>query len=222
MTNRDRCFLSYLAGLIDGEGTVTITRESRYKTSNKEEHRDYWYYRPVISIGMTDALNLAIIKNYFKNRIKIKTSFWFVKKWTSQRRDYYRWEITTQTEAYEFLKLIQPFLINKYEQAKILTSFLVFMRKWKARNKIMMDIGFQRQAKYFHQKIISKHKEQLKGVNSVELLNRLDLRQYLSKREDVEIIRKNVKNLFERVETKLSGSTHNKIISAPVKDIVHN
>ena len=219
MTNKDKCFLSYVAGLLDGEGYIGII-----KGNNWMGHR-YWLSH--IEICMTDPLSLLIISSLY-------SQFHFsVRKIKSNRKQAYRISIQKTDDCYRFLKLIQPYLFVKWEQAKIMLSYLAWRRKnlwltnginWlsgdkKVEREKLLD-EYHKKSEKFYWLLRQKKQESLNGVKTVELLNRMDLRQYRAKREDVDNLRDQVKNLLEGVETKMRQSTDNKSINAPEKDIV--
>ena len=67
MTNKDKCFLAYLAGLIDGEGYIGIIKGNNWM--------NHTYWMPHLEICMTDAVSLLIISELypeFKFSIKKK------------------------------------------------------------------------------------------------------------------------------------------------------
>lgn len=210
MTNKDKCFLAYLAGLIDGEGYIGITRNINWM-----EHR---YWSPNIGICMTDAISLLIISATFPE-------FRFsIKKKKDDRKQVFRAEIHNTNDCYKILKLVQPFLFVKWEQAKIMLSYLSWRRQnlwltnginWlndedrNKRNKLLEK--YHEKSQKYYDLLRAKKQEPINGVNSVNLLKRMSLREYRAKREDCE-------RLLEGVETRLNKY---KTTSAPEQNIVH-
>jgi len=210
MTTKERRFLSYLAGLIDGEGCLNIIKITRPNGSPS--------YRASIMINMVDGLSLAVFKSILGEEFKI--NFYLYEPNQENRQNLYCLCIY-DNNCLKFLDVITPYLIIKYHQAKELKRFLVWRRKWIAKHQGgKYPSSYWDKCSEFHKRLKKLRQTPLNGVNSVELLNHHDLRQYRAKLEDVEHLRNDVKNILEGVETRLSELQHNKTISAPEKDIV--
>lgn len=102
--------LQYIAGLIDGEGTLVINKH-QYKSHPNRNLR----YVPNIRINMVDLKPLRLIREQFggsiyHNKISRKNPNW---------RDTFMWNVTSST-AIRFLNAIYPYLIIKKKQADIL------------------------------------------------------------------------------------------------------
>lgn len=105
-------FWSYLAGLIDTDGSLSIRRNKA--TSISKNYR----YSPIISLSMNDISGLNHIKENcsfgsfmtYKAKTCVKG---ILNRWTGQRRE----------EVIEILKRIIPYLLVKKENAKILLNF---------------------------------------------------------------------------------------------------
>ncbi len=123
-------------------------------------------------------------------------------------------------QAYDFLKAIKPFVLVKWEQVKVGLTFLVHKRRTKNSKKhypcLFCSWAFDR--------IAALKVPDCNGVKTVKLVRLNGLRQYRAKPEEVEqdclSIEVSLKELRERVETRLSTSTCNKAISAPEQEIV--
>lgn len=197
MTNKDRCLYAYFGGLIDGEGSIYITK------SKIQEGRGISYSMQ-IKVTMTDALPILMLQYFFPACFRCEQR-------VEGRREVYSW-IILANKAYDFLSLIKPFLFVKHQQATLAMSFQAFKRRsWvEYQRKHAVRIrgnqkrsGFEyypesywRRSERFYQKMHQLNSNPLNGVNSVELLRSLDLRQYRSKPEDCE-------RLLEGVETSI-------------------
>ena len=100
----------YIAGLIDGEGTLLINKYIFKSYPNRNPR-----YVPWVRINIVDLKPLRIIQkqfggSIFHNRINEKNQNW---------RDTFMWSITS-ISAINFLQVIYPYLIIKRKQAKIL------------------------------------------------------------------------------------------------------
>lgn len=99
---------AYLAGLIDGEGTVKITSKLR--------HYGYRYYQPRICVTNTKMALLDYCKDNFGGFIYISA------KGTSKRNVAYRWSLSGD-RAVTVLKALLPYLVIKKNQADIVIKF---------------------------------------------------------------------------------------------------
>ena len=93
---------AYAAGLVDGEGCITI-----------ENQRNHMYL--LIQVCNTDPRVCIWLKERFGGAIRTQQQ----KNWKRM----YRWAVTT-VKAKEFLTAIYPYLIIKKEQADIAFAFL--------------------------------------------------------------------------------------------------
>jgi LAGLIDADG DNA endonuclease family protein len=105
---------AYLAGLIDGEGCLTIAKQIR-------KNRKSPCYRCSITMSNTDARLVSIFKlyfggNYYKRPDKRKEKNW-ADSWTWHCPD---------GNAIDFLKSIRKHLIAKHSQATILIEFQAY------------------------------------------------------------------------------------------------
>lgn len=107
------------------------------------------------------------------------------------------------------MRAIKPYSIIKLDQIKVGLSFLAHRRRDHSRTKAPR--GECARCDWFESTI-----KELKQVNSVNLP---EMREYRAKPEEVGKDQKSVRELLERVETRLSES--NKTNSACEKDIVH-
>lgn len=109
--------LSWLAGILDGEGTITITRQFRKDYKSKS-----YSYRPEIHITNTSLIMLEeaakIIEKATSKQIKI---------YVSSRRNpriVYRIRLQDKKSCLDLIKLILPYLIAKKQQALLLMDCL--------------------------------------------------------------------------------------------------
>ena len=95
---------AYLAGIVDGEGTVTLSRHHKNETP-----------APCVSVANNDLRLLKWIKNRVGGVIVTK------KKYKIHHNDSYAWSIR-QDRAIRFLKEIKQYLIIKKQQAELITK----------------------------------------------------------------------------------------------------
>jgi len=206
MTNKERCFLGYVAGLIDGEGCINIIkvhRKVKFATPNFKGANDCLSYRASIMINMVDALALAILKDKFSK----SHLYCYLNKTQENRKPQWHWCIY-DNHCWDFLKMIKPYLINKQEQAQILLTFLAIKRRANIHKQYTQS--YWERLNNLHQRLMTLRQTELNAVNSAEILNRMDLRQYRAKHEDCERLREGVTTMLNKY----------KAISTAEKEIV--
>ena len=121
---------AWMAGFVDGEGCMTITKNKRRKTA--------WYYRPVLNIVNTDLASMQFFSAHYTGAVSsIQESRTDARnhKWN----DYHRWNCPV-LRLREMLNDIIPFLRVKRKQADILLRFLD-TRNGQDREPIAKGIG---------------------------------------------------------------------------------
>ena len=107
----DRTELAYLAGLVDGEGYVSVTKETR------KSSRMGYYHHPVVSVGNTNPI-LCLAFLSFGGHINFQ-------ELSGNRKDRYMWSIQTVRTAEPFLLAIRPYLRAKRKQADLVLEFCI-------------------------------------------------------------------------------------------------
>jgi hypothetical protein len=100
--------LAYIAGIVDGEGSIYLTLRKRDKLA-----------KPCFVVGMTDPVCINALHN--------ATGLGNVNSSTNQTHGFkclYTWKVGSRLELYLLLRAIQPYLITKVEQAKVMVEFL--------------------------------------------------------------------------------------------------
>lgn len=207
--NRKRGQLqAYIAGIMDGEGSFGIGTDGRTYTAK-------------VTIQMDDPEAIALIlREYPEARI--------YKRSRVKGRPYYALNMS-HYKAERFIRDIEPFLFIKRDQARLLLSFLAHRRRDHQKTYLgkygTVTPDCNGRCERFLQAIKAMKIPDPKGVNSVNALLDHELREYRAKREDVEedvrFLLPIFQSLDEGVETSAEGSTPNKAISAPEKEIVH-
>ena len=108
MQERD---LGWIAGIVDGEGTITICRISGYM-------------RPIVQVVNTNMSLLLEVQQIFAEIIGKKTRICMITRYKKHTLDCYRIQVTKQFEVETILKTIKPYLIAKVEQARLVLDFL--------------------------------------------------------------------------------------------------
>lgn len=108
--------LAYLAGLIDGEGCITLSTTSR--TSRVLKRKSY-NYNPILGIGMTqrdsiDWVNEKFVGGHLTYRKRSKHNRFKGRVWYLSY---------SGTNAIRILEIIYPYLKLKHPQATIVIAF---------------------------------------------------------------------------------------------------
>ncbi len=117
---------AYIAGLIDGEGCITITRRKikRLKT-------DYWYYEPQVVVANTDKRMTDFLVDLCGGWVVVVT-----KTQKECHKPSYHWKMTGDNLR-QLLRDVSPYLIVKKKQASLILSFPSYKRNGKkCRTKI--------------------------------------------------------------------------------------
>lgn len=105
----DKAKYGYLAGIIDGEGCITIGAGRRNDCIN---------YNAIILVQNTSKELIDWLQKYFGGYVYLS------KKETDKNKAAWMWRITKQKEVELILLAVLPYLVIKREQAKILLSFV--------------------------------------------------------------------------------------------------
>lgn len=203
MTNKEQNQWAYIAALMDGEGCFNIIRTNR---------GDSYAYRASIMINMTDGIALAVL-----NDIVPASHLYYYEATQDNRKPKYVWALY-DNHCFEFLKNVQPFVINKIQQVRLLKTFIVTKRRrQRYQNKkdafsVKMWKKYSTYLESLWKRLIELRNTELNGVNSVKTLESLDFRSYRAKLSDAQ-------DLKERVTTRLMAlATHKPIRpQAPLK-----
>jgi hypothetical protein len=128
--------LAYIAGIIDGEGSIMIQRQASKSFMEQRAKSGCFHphYSPGVRVGMLQREPLDFIVN------TTKIGFVHEEKPYHHKRPMYRWMIRTKKEIEEFLPLVMPFLLVKKEQAELC---LRFMREWVSCNGVRITPEIQ-------------------------------------------------------------------------------
>ncbi len=98
---------AYLAGLIDGEGCISIRRCKQGK---------FIYYKPMIEVGMTNRQPIELLEKTFGN------SAWYEIIPTGRRKLIcHKWRVTG-THCLTIINAILPYLLVKRRQADLVVK----------------------------------------------------------------------------------------------------
>ncbi len=144
---------AYLAGLLDGEGCITIQK------SNINEKA---YYKLLVSFGLTYAPVLYEMKKLFGGNVykedmeKFKICTSSIKRIESgcsnieNNKQVYRYHILSK-EAWVFLKIVEPYCKEKKEQVKLGIEF--FNGKTDGRNNRGLSKSQVERCEYYYNKL---------------------------------------------------------------------
>jgi len=101
---------AYLAGLIDGEGYISILK------NKKDTYKDGFRHQAVLKIVMTDKEIIEWLYNGFGGLFEPR-------KGIGNRKDSYCWVLKNNKNLIPFLLKVTPYLKVKRKQANILIEF---------------------------------------------------------------------------------------------------
>lgn len=102
----DRELLAYLAGIVDGEGSITV--------SSKERGRNYACR---LAVGMTSLEIVLLLQSAFGGSIRTEER--------ENRMTMYRWYLTKNADTLATLTALRPFLRVKQRQADLVVDFII-------------------------------------------------------------------------------------------------
>lgn len=111
-TTRGKQIYAYLAGIIDGEGSIFICRINNKKSGNQ-------WYRLQVGCSMTEPQAIQVLREVFTPDTK---QFIYRGGRKKGHKDVYQW-LTTGKTAVKILKKLLPHLLVKNRQAKLAIEF---------------------------------------------------------------------------------------------------
>lgn len=155
INSTDDIFWSYVAGLMDTDGSFSLKRENRTSGGSKSP-----VYTPSILLTMVDCRAVYKIMNNF-----IGGNLIIVKAKTTTNGFCYRFSITSRKSAIDFLKKCIPFLLLKKEVASELLYFCENTQRLNGIKQIPEDQIL------FRQKYYCRIKELNYGVSKSSLID---------------------------------------------------
>ena len=107
---RQAVLFAYIAGLMDGEGTIRINRVTWSKHPNWNIR-----YSGAISIGMTDQKAIELFVELFGSKMRIER--------VPNRKVIYRWGTSGNIVVPKILKQFLPYLRVKKKQAELVIKY---------------------------------------------------------------------------------------------------
>jgi len=108
----DECFWSYVAGIMDTDGSFSVKRQKGHSETKNLR------YMPCIQMSMA---SLDVINHIRKNCVF--GTVCVAKNKSCSRGFHYAWSIGKKQDSSEFIEKILPYLKEKKDQAKILLEF---------------------------------------------------------------------------------------------------
>jgi len=128
--------LAYIAGIIDGEGSIMIQRQASKSFMEQRALRGCYHphYAPCIRVGMLERVALDLIVEVTGvGKVHEEKPY-------HHKRPMYRWMVRKKDDVQKFLTLVMPFLLVKKEQANLC---LKFMEEWVSFNGIRITPEIQ-------------------------------------------------------------------------------
>lgn len=132
---------AYLAGIIDGEGCITITKQTNAKAGKRG-----FCYRPVVHVANTHSQVLITLQEM--------TGLGQARKFDDarpNRKERWQWMIWSQ-QAAQIVRGVLPHLIIKRRQAMVFLAFVDYSKSCRSPGtKGLSDEQIQRQHEYYTQ-----------------------------------------------------------------------
>ena len=140
MSSRDgdieRADIGYLAGIIDGEGCLSIAVAKREDSAFKLN------IKPILNITNTDRKLIEAVQTILgKLGIKNRVSRYHAAP--NRRSDGYRIHVTSPEELARILPVLIPYLISKRRRAELILAYVL-----KRRRKLRMFKSGSKQSRY--------------------------------------------------------------------------
>jgi hypothetical protein len=133
--------LAYIAGIVDGEGSIMIQRQcsESFMAQRAERGCFHPHYAVGVRIGMCERVALDLIVD------ELGIGKVMEEKPYHHKRPMFRWMIRAKEDVVKFLQLILPYLRVKKKQAELAIKF---MEEWVSFNGIRLtpEILAQREA----------------------------------------------------------------------------
>lgn len=110
---------AYIAGLIDGEGCISISRVKTPTKLPRSMTRQTYYYRPAVIMVNTERTMLDYVATAYGGKVTR------IKKAERFSKDVYQWVITGKNMR-RLLKDVLPYLLTKRKQARLILNFPIF------------------------------------------------------------------------------------------------
>ena len=116
---------AYIAGIIDGEGSIMITRScSGYKRKTPS-------YTPRVKVGMTERHCLDFIVEHTGIGTVTDEGVRKSHRDGCNRKGFFQWQVHSLTNVPKFLEMIAPFLVLKRPQAELILMYCACFDKQK-------------------------------------------------------------------------------------------
>lgn len=119
--NQKEAVLAYIAGIIDGEGSVGITKQRKILHINPR-------YTPYISLGMTNENVVRLCAKELGGTI-------YIERVQENRKEMYRVKVNNGNAIVNAIDKISPFLRIKKSQAEVVKKFILETKWRKGENR---------------------------------------------------------------------------------------
>ncbi len=143
MFESEENLLCYLAGLFDGEGTLTFRR---HRPRNNRQPRDF--YTIAVQVAMCNELSIRLFESTFGGNV------YHYNPRNPRFRESWLWYLRV-SELQEFLTKMIPYLILKKPHAEIALNYLLNLRNRRGK-KVTVDNLVLREAQYILMKELNK------------------------------------------------------------------
>lgn len=139
---RELTILAYAAGIIDGEGCISITKNRAIQKGAVASH----YHALRIEVSVCDK---KVIDFFYENFGGARTA-----KARPNHKPYYKWAITSAA-AEKFLKTIYPYLVGKIDQADLAFAFRKSFSSSRSRGHRLISTETNNEREEYHRAMMA-------------------------------------------------------------------
>lgn len=151
MNNINATELSYIAGLMDGDGSFSLCKKI------EDEKRSPLYY-PLIQVSTTYYDVIDLLYNNFGGTIGTRATY--IDGRNIKHRESKHWKLEKAPKCIPFLKSMVPYIIGKRKQVDLLIKYIEQNPFVRGSNKLSQDILREREKIYLKmQQLNAEHHE---------------------------------------------------------------
>ena len=128
--------LSYVAGIIDGEGTISMRHPKSCST-----------FQVYVSVSNTDARLMERLSQLFEGQV------YLFQRANPKHKPIFRWTLTGDA-AYSFVELVRPFLLLKREQADKILAYQELKRSFGIHSGVVAPEEFLEEARVLREAVL--------------------------------------------------------------------
>ena len=156
MENEEQLIMSYLAGVMDGDGSFSLIKKIECETRSP-------LYSPLIQLGSLSSDLIEFIKATFGGSSSILKEK--VGKDGIKRRQFYRWKAEKSSQCTIVLQKLCNFLVIKKERAQFLKTYIEQNPFIRGSKRLSQDVLNEREFAYRKMRALNEDKKYFSGFS---------------------------------------------------------